>query len=101
MPKHVIETVTFKLNEGVERAAFIKAAESTNAYVTDCVGFVSRRLSCTEDGDWVEHIEWSNMDAAKAASAGIADDSRNAEFLVAINGATVKVMHSELEISVN
>lgn len=101
MPNHVIETVTFQLNGGVSRADFAKAAQAMNTYVTGCAGFVSRRLSCAEDGTWVEHIEWTDMDAAKAAAAGIGKEPGNAEFLSAINGPTVTMMHSELEVSVN
>jgi hypothetical protein len=101
MPNHVIETVTFKLNEGVSREEFAMAARAMNSYVTGCPGFISRRLSCSEDGTWVEHIEWAGMDAAKAAAAGIGKEPDNAEFLAAINGPTVTMMHSELEVSVN
>ncbi|SDZ40054.1 hypothetical protein SAMN05444004_11322 [Jannaschia faecimaris] len=101
MPKHIIETVMFKLNEGVTREDFAQAAQSMSAYVTGCAGFIARRLSCEEDGTWIEHIEWTDMDAAKAAAAGLGTDPGNAECLSAIDGSSVKMSHSELEISVN
>jgi hypothetical protein len=101
MPNHVIETVTFKLNDGVSREAFAKAAHAMSAWVTNCDGFVARRLSCGADGTWIEYIEWADMTAAKAAAAGIGKEPGNADFLSAINGPTVIMMHSELEVSVN
>lgn len=101
MPNHVIETVTFKLNDGVSREAFAKAARAMTAWVTKCDGFVARRLSCAEDGTWVEHVEWADMTSAKAAAAGIGKEPGNVDFLSAINGPTVTMMHSELEVSVN
>lgn len=101
MPIRVIETVTFKLNEGISREEFARAAEKMNTYVTGCPGFISRRLSCTEDGTWIEHIEWRDMDAAKAAAAGLGNDPANAAALSAISGPTVTMMHSDLEVSVN
>lgn len=101
MPNHIIETVTFKLHEGISREAFAQAAAAMNAYVTDCAGFVARRLSCSDNGIWVEHIEWADMASAKAAAAGLGQVPSNAEFLSAIDGPTVTMMHSELEVSVN
>lgn len=101
MPNHVIETVTFKLNDGVSREDFTKAAQAMSDWVTKRDGFVARRLSCAEDGTWVEHVEWADMASAKAAAAGIGKEPGNADFLSAINGPTVTMMHSELEVSVN
>ncbi len=101
MSKHVIETVTFTLNDGVSRDDFISAAKGMNAWVAARPGFVHRRLSCTADGTWIEHIEWEDMTAAKAAAADIGTDPGNATFLSAINGPTVQLLQSELEVVIN
>ena len=101
MSKNVIETVTFKLNDGVSRAEFVAAARDMNAWVQARPGFVHRRLSCTEDGTWIEHIQWENMDAAQAAAAEIGKAPGNATFLSAINGPSVQLMHSDLEVVIN
>lgn len=101
MPKNIIETVTFKLNEGVSRDDFVAAAKDMSAWIEAQPGFMQRRLSCTADGTWIEHIQWTGMDAAKAAAAGIGKTPHNANFLSAINGPTVRLMHSELEVVIN
>ncbi|MEO0383789.1 MAG: hypothetical protein AAF234_09590 [Pseudomonadota bacterium] len=101
MTKHVIETVTFKLNEGVSREQFSASAQSMNDFVTTRPGFISRRLSCGEDGAWIEHIEWETMEAAQGAAAAIGSVESNRPFLSAIDGSTVKMHHTELEVSVN
>ena len=101
MSKNVIETVTFKLNEGVSRDEFIASAKGMNAWVEARDGFMHRRLSCTADGTWIEHIQWADMDAAKAAAAEIGKAPGNANFLSAINGPTVQLIHSELEVAIN
>ena len=100
MSQRVIETVTFKLKPGVTREAFQQIASTLNPYVQDCEGFLARRLSCAEDGIWVEHIEWASMEDAKSAAAGIGKDPRNAQFLSAIDAATVTLVHSRLEVSI-
>jgi hypothetical protein len=101
MGNHVIETVTFKLNEGVSREQFADTAKALNDFVTSRPGFIARRLSCSADGEWIEHIEWADMDAAKGAAAAIGSVESNRPFLSAIDGSTVKIHHTELKVSVN
>jgi len=100
MSTHIIETVVFRLNDGVSRSDFLRAVEASSAFVTSVAGFVSRRLSCADDGTWIEHIEWTDMNSAEAAAAMVEADPRNADFLSAIDGQSIKLMHSKLEISV-
>jgi len=101
MSKHVIETVTFKLNDGASRADFIAAAEQMNTWVKERPGFLQRRLSRTEDGTWIEQIEWADLASAKAAAAEVGKAPANASAMSAINGPTVQLMHSELEVVIN
>ncbi|MFN9162942.1 MAG: antibiotic biosynthesis monooxygenase family protein [Alphaproteobacteria bacterium] len=101
MSKHVIETVTFKLNEGVSREWFAEAAQAMNGFVRAQPGFIARRLSCSEGGEWIEHIEWADMEAAKAAASKIGSVESNRPFLSAINGPTVTMRHTELEVAIN
>lgn len=101
MTKHVMETVMFKLKEGITREEFVSAAEKTVEFVTTQPGFVSRRLSCTGDGEWIEQIEWSDMASAKGAAAAIGTVEGNRPFLSAIDGPTVQMRHSDLEVSIN
>lgn len=101
MNKHVIETVTFKLNDGVSRQDFALAANDMNAFVTSCPGFIARRLSCGHDGEWIEHIEWETMEAAKQAAAAFSSVESNRGAMSAIDSSTVKLTHTELEISLN
>ena len=101
MPKRVMETVVFRLKEGVTREEFAHAAEKATEFVTAQPGFIARRLSCTGDGEWIEQIEWSGMSYAKAAAAAIGSVEGNRPFLSAIDGPTVQIRHSELDVSVN
>lgn len=101
MTKHTIETVTFKLNEGVSRQAFVESAQAINAFVGKREGFVSRRLSCSDDGLWIEHIEWKTLAAAKSAAAEIGSDPTLTACMTAIDGPSVKMHHTTLEISVD
>lgn len=98
--KRVIETVIFKLIDAADSAAFLEAAHAVTAYAQSCPGFVARRLSQAEDGRWIEHIEWADMTSAKAAAAGIGRAPGAAPFLRAIDGPSVVMLHSAVEVSV-
>lgn len=101
MSNQVVETVTFKLNSGVSRDDFIAAAKGMNAWIKARPGFMHRRLSCAHDGTWIEHVQWQDMQAAQAAAAEIGKAPENAAFLSAIDGPTVQLMHSELEVAMD
>lgn len=99
MSEHVIETVTFRLCAGVSRADFTSAAQRMNTWLAAQPGFVTRHLSCTGNGSWIEHIRWQDMASARAAAAGIGQTPDTAAFLAAIDGPTVHVQHSELDVT--
>lgn len=99
MQQHVIETVTFKLNAETKHSDFVAAAIKTVRWVEQQPGFIQRRLSVCDDGTWIDYIEWNNMDAARAAAAGISKEPDNADFLEAIDGSSVKLRHSIVEVS--
>ena len=99
MTKHVIETVTFKLEQGVSKEEFLKTVPCSTDFVKEQPGFISRRLSCAEDGSWIEHIEWECMADAKRAAILIGQTDSVKPFLKCIDGPSAKLTHSELEAS--
>lgn len=101
MTKHTIETVTFRLNAGVSRDAFASAAKSISDFAAKRDGFIARRLSVGEDGLWIEHIEWASLAAAKAAAAAIGTEPTLAPVMGMIDGPSVSLYHTSLEIAVN
>jgi antibiotic biosynthesis monooxygenase (ABM) superfamily enzyme len=92
----VTEIVTFRLAPGVTEAAFLAAARGTEAFVAAAPGFVSRRLSRGEDGTWTDHVEWSSMADAVAASEALMADPAALPFLQAIDPATISMRHETL-----
>jgi hypothetical protein len=98
--QHVIETVTFRLIEGVSPEQFLEAAQQATAFMTTRPGFLRRRLSCEENGTWIEHVEWASMADAKAAAAEIGKSENARAFVRAIDGPSVRLTHSDLKVSV-
>ena len=101
MTKHTIETVTFKLNKAASREAFAVAAQAISVFASKRDGFVSRRLSCSDDGLWIEHIEWKTLEAAKSAAAAIGSDPTLGPCMEMIDGPSVEMHHTTVEISEN
>ena len=100
MAKHVIETVTFKLEDGVSKEAFLGTVKFATEFVMSRPGFLSRRLSCAADGTWIEHIEWETIEDAQGAATAIWQTASVEPFLKCISGPSAKLTHSELEVSV-
>ena len=100
MSNHIIEIVTFKLADGVSKADFLKTVPASSDFVKSRQGFICRRLSCGDDGTWLEHIEWETLAAAKAASEAFMKEESLKPMMQAINGAEAKVQHNTLVVSV-
>lgn len=101
MQDHVIETVIFKTEDGIERDTFMETLKASSQFVKDQPGFVSRRLSYTDDDTWIEHIEWKTRAHAQAAASEIGKDARTQAFISKISGPSVVMYHSALIISLD
>ena len=99
MQKHVIETVLFKLKDGISTEAFLEAAKPSTTYVEGCKGFVLRRLSGGDAGQWVETIEWESLEDAQAASAGLPQAEGIGAFLAAVDETSLAMHHTEVQLS--
>lgn len=100
MSNPVIETVIFRLLDGLSQEQFLEAALQATAFMTERPGFLRRRLSCEQNGTWIEHVEWASMEDAKAAAAEISKDEHARAFVRAIDGPSVKITYSDLKVSV-
>lgn len=91
-----IELVTFRLNPGTDRAAFLENARRTEALIRRQPGFQARMLTEAEDGTWSDIVTWASHAAAVAAAEAVLSDPDFAPFGAMIDGATVRMSHSAL-----
>jgi len=101
MSHHIIETVLFTLEPSVQKEAFIQSIEGSTIFIQSCSGFIARRLSCDEQGQWIEHVEWKSMEDAKNAAKRIVSDHNVQNFMKCIHGPSVTVHHTQLHTSIN
>lgn len=96
MSNPIIETVKFRLEPGTTREQFEATLDGSLAFMKSCDGWQARRLSCSTDGQWIEHVQWANMDAAKTAAAKIMESKQARPFMSLIQGTSVEMHHAEL-----
>lgn len=85
IPIGVIEIVQFRLADGVNRQDFVVAAANTLPALCATEGFIGRVLSEGEDGTWMDHVRWSNAEAAQAAMAGSMENEALLPFIMSID----------------
>lgn len=93
---HVIETVRFLLNDGVDEADFLSTVKKMEPWLAAREGFIARRLARDPNGQWQDVVEWQTNDAAQAASQDMMKDPDLAPFLTAINMEGVEMRHLDL-----
>jgi len=68
MNQKAVEIVHFRVKTGVPEADFLQAAAKADKALRSLPGFLSRQVSCAENGDWIDYVLWSSMaDALEAA----------------------------------
>lgn len=88
-----LEIVTFRAAAGIGPAALLAAAQATDAAVRRLPGFLHRRLSCGDDGQWTDLVVWASLAEAKSAAATITSDPSFAPYMAAIDMASVAMRH--------
>lgn len=100
MKNHVIEVVSFKLAKGVSDDDFLATQPSLKKFLDTCEGFINRRLSISEDGLWLDHVEWASMEAAKAAAEDFTQQESLKPLMQAIDMPSVSMHHNLLQVSI-
>jgi hypothetical protein len=90
----IIETVTFRLKEGVSETDFMVAAQGIEDYLDNCEGLCARTLSRDATGLWREDYVWANDMAAKAADAGFMAAPEAQVFMALVERDSVQMAHA-------
>ncbi|NIY80325.1 hypothetical protein HCZ23_12705 [Celeribacter sp. HF31] len=97
----ILETVTFRLNDGVSDAEFMTVARGLDGYLDRCEGLCARTLSCDETGLWREDYVWANEAAAKSADAGFMAAPEAQAFMALVSRESVKMAHAQVALHRN
>lgn len=89
----MMEIVSFRLVAGTTDAAFLAAAQGTEAPLRAQPGFVHRALTRAEDGTWTDHVIWASMANAMAGADAMMAEPAFQPFMALIDGPTVAMRH--------
>ena len=86
------EIVLFKLKDGVLDAQILEASDALQRDLEGMAGYLSRRLLKTDDGQWIDLVEWESLDAAHHASEAIMPRPSAQRFMDLVDMPSVTVL---------
>lgn len=92
---YIIETVTYRTKDGVEDAAYIKAAEGLNAHIDRTGGLMSRCIFKDDEGLWHETMVWKDLASYETVNKGFMASAEGQAVVALINPETLKMGHSK------
>ncbi|WP_417264078.1 hypothetical protein [Celeribacter sp.] len=95
----ILETVTFRLNDGVSDAEFMTVARGLDGYLDRCEGLCARTLSCDETGLWREDYVWANEPPATSADAGFMAAPEAQAFMALVTRESVNMAHAQVALT--
>jgi hypothetical protein len=94
----VAEIVTFTLQPGTDPAQFIAAARQTDRWLASRPGYLGRTLSQGADGQWTDHVLWSDMARAQEAAEALMSALEGQAMMSAIAPASVRMRHEPVQM---
>ena len=92
----IIEMVLFKTNKGVNQETTKKAMTELNDFLSNQKGFVSRKTSVSEDGQYLDLVFWTDLSSAKSASEKAMQNPKAMEAFSVINQKQMTFKHFEV-----
>ncbi len=75
----IVEMVLFKTNEGISQETAKKAITELNEFVSKQKGFISRKISISEDNQFLDIVYWTDLESAKTASEKAMENPKTLE----------------------
>lgn len=91
----VIEMVLFKTNDGVSKERAKTAMVNLNEFLKTQSGFVTRKTSIAEDGQFLDLVYWTDLASAKSASEKAMQVPKNMESFSVIDQKQMTFKHFE------
>ncbi len=97
----VVEMVLFELNEGVSVEEGKQAMKALDEFVSQMPGFISRKLSVNEEGQFLDLVFWTDLASAKKASEEVMKREDMVKHFSVINQETMTFKHFDVIHSLN
>ena len=92
----VIEMVLFRTNEGIKREDAQKELVKLNGFLAYQAGFISRKTAFSDDGQYLDLVYWTDLDAAKTASDKMMQNADTMKIIGIIEQKTMLFKHFQI-----
>ena len=92
----VIEMVLFNINEGVTIEFAQKELIKVNEFLAEQEGFISREISISNNGQFLDIVYWADMNSAKAAANKVMQNAELLKIFSIIDEKTQVFSHFEI-----
>ena len=92
----VIEMVLFRTNEGVTSEEAKSKLMNVNKFLVNQEGFISRKISVSDDGEFLDIVYWADMNSATAAANNLMKDPEICKNFSIIDEETQVFKHFEI-----
>ena len=92
----VIETVRFRLHEGVDKAKFQQALEQSTVYLRTCQGFINRVTGFGDERECIDLVLWETREDGERVWEIFDAAPENRAFIAAIAETTSDVTYFDL-----
>ena len=97
MSKPVVEVVFFKLKAGQGLAAFERASEKIQKFLSGQPGYIRRELlHSSESGQFVDLVHWSTREDAMNAAQQIMKSTDAGEFMSSLSQEGLQMFHLDI-----
>ena len=96
-----IELVIYTVKEGISEKDALQAAASVNDFIKSQPGFISRKLSLSNEGKWVDIIYWESLEAAQVANERAMKSTVTAPFFEIIAQKDMQFYHLAPKLEIN
>lgn len=93
--KPVVEVALFRLKPGITDAEFMPGVQAVQNIIEKLDGYISRELVRASDGQWVDIIHWTSLEAARSAEPVVMGDADCMAFFAMIDESAGQMIYAD------
>lgn len=92
----VIEVVTFRVKEGISSTKANQQLLDLGNVISSFPGYISRTLSKSENGEWIDVVYWQDLTSALNAAKSAEQNSDALEVFAIIDETSLRINHYQI-----
>lgn len=92
----VYEIVRYMAKEGIEDNQLIEASKKLHGILEGLPGLISRKLSKSEAGEWIDIVLWDSIDDAVKTAEIVNTSPIAGDFMILVEESSITFTHYQL-----